>query len=592
MPARDDILAPLLAPIAGDNPAGRWVRDDPIYEKIKEARREDVVAEQGDWKTALKVADHALVVKLTTEVLSTASKDLQLASWWTESMLKREGVVGLLDGVTLMHRLLVDFWDTAYPELEDGDPSLRAGPLDFIGMKLVDALHAAPCTAGKHGFRQYETAALIGSEDETRNEESRRAAREAHGAKGEPQIEQILASVDATPKAWYVELSRTIKDLAKEVYALDMLGNERFADEAPSFRRLLDALESVDRTADLLLARRRAQEPDDTGESGDDTAVAAASTGAVVSVATLGAVPTSDADAAARVVVAARYLRRARPTDPVPYALLRALRWQSLAPADAGGEVPSPALLHAPPTVERARLKGLLLEQRHEELLDGVEERLGATGGGAWLDAQRWAIDAAQALGDDFAPVVQVMRTTLRQLLTTFPMLPQAMLLDETPVANSETLAWLERAGLLRGAGRAAEPSAMEGMPFTPHRPMLDRARAEMAGGRLDRGVALLMADVVRERNERARFLRRLELVTVLVDAGRADIAMPIVEQLLEQLERHKLDAWEDGGVVAQALVLACRAIDATSGDADRRRELYLRICLLDPIAALALAAS
>jgi hypothetical protein len=276
----------------------------------------------------------------------------------------------------------------------------------------------------------------------------------------------------------------------------------------------------------------------------------------------------------------------------VPYALLRALRWQSLAPADVGAEVPSPALLHAPPTAERARLKGLLLEQRHEELLDGVEEMLGATGGGAWLDAQRWAIDAAQALGDDFAPVVQVMRTALRQLLTTFPSLPQAMLLDETPVANAETLGWLERAGLLRGASRAPESSALEGMPFTPHRPMLDRARAEMAGGRLDRGVALLMADVVRERNERARFLRRLELVTVLVDAGRADIAMPIVEQLLEQLERHKLDAWEDGGVVAQALVLACRAIDATSGDADRRRELYLRICLLDPIAALALAAS
>jgi len=39
-------------------------------------------------------------------------------------------------------------------------------------------------------------------------------------------------------------------------------------------------------------------------------------------------------------------------------------------------------------------------------------------------------------------------------------------------------------------------------------------------------------------------------------------------------------------------LVLACRALDATDGDAGRRRELYLRICLLDPIAALALAAT
>ena len=592
MPARDDILAPLLAAIPGDNPSGRPIRDDPVYEKIRDARREDDDADQGAWQRARKVADHAMVVKLTTEVLSTTSKDLQLASWWTESMLKREGVVGLLDGVTLMHRLLLEYWDTVYPELEDGDPSLRAGPLDFVGMKLVESLRAAPCTAGKHGFRQYETALLIGTEEEVRNDDARRLARDAHAAKGEPVIEQVLASVDATPKAWYVDLSRTIADTSAEVYALDAVGNDRFVEEAPSFRRLLDTLESVQRTADALLARRRAQEPDDDG-SGDATGDGDAA-GASGIAATLGAIPTSEADAGARVVVAARYLRRVRPTDPVPYALLRALRWQSLSAPDAGRDVPSPALLHAPPTAERARLKGLVLEQRHEDLLDGVEELLGATGGGAWLDAQRWALEAAQSLGDDFVPVVQVMRNALRQLLTTFPGLPHAMLLDETPVANAETLAWLERSGLLRGSGAraGADSSALEGMPFTPHRPMLDRARAEMAGGRLDRGVALLMADVVRERNERARFLRRLELVTVLVDAGRADIAMPIVEQLLEQLERHKLEAWEDGGVVAQALVLACRAIDANSGNASRRRELYLRICLLDPIAALALAAT
>lgn len=589
MPARADILAPLLAPIPGENPSGRSVRDDAIYEKIKDARREDDDADQGAWQRARKVADHAMVLELTSEVLATASKDLQLASWWTESMLKREGVIGLRDGVALMRGLLENYWDTVFPELEDGDPSLRAGPLDYIGMKLVDSLRAAPCNTAKHGFRQYETALLIGTDEETRSDDARRAARDAHAAKGEPVIEQILVSVDATPKAWYAELSAAIRETTAEVYALDAFGNEHFLEEAPSFRRLLDALEVVQRSADALLARRRLQEPDDDGSGGAESA-GDAGVGAVT--ATLGAVPTSDADAAARVVVAARYLRRARPTDPVPYALLRALRWQSLTASDPGDEVPSPASLHAPPTAERARLKGLMLEQRHEELLDGVEELLGATGGGAWLDAQRWALDAAQALGDDFAPVVQVMRTSLRQLLTTFPGLPQVMLLDETPVANAETLAWLERAGLLRGTPRGTETSALEGMPFTPHRPMLDRARAEMAGGRLDRGVALLMGDVVRERNERARFLRRLELVTVLVDAGRADIAMPIVEQLLERLEAHKLDSWEDGGVVAQVLVLACRALDATDGAKSRRRDLYLRICLLDPIAALALAAS
>ena len=591
MPARAEILDPLLAPIPGDNPSGRSVRNDPIYDKIKEARREDDDADQGAWQRARKIADHAQLISLVGEVLSTTSKDLQLVSWWTESMLRREGVAGLRDGVALMRGLLDRFWDTVFPELEDGDASLRAGPLDYIGIKLVDALRAAPLNPARHGFRQYEAALLAGSEEDARGDDERRKSRDVLTEKAEPLIEQILTSVDATPKAWYVTLCADIRETVADVHALDVFGNERFVDEAPSFRRLLDALESVQRTADALLARRREQEPDDDGSSADGAVAAGVTAGAPDTAALVGAVPTSDADAAKRVVMAARFMRRARPTDPSPYALLRALRWQALSAGGCGDGAPAPALLHAPPTAERSRLKGLMLEQRHEELLDGVEELLGAISGGAWLDAQRWALEGAQALGDDFVPVAHAMRTALRQLLTDFPRLPHAMLLDDTPVANAETISWLERAGLLH-AHRSGELPPLEGMPTVPHRPMLERARAEAAGGRLDRGVAVLMGDIVRERSDRARFLRRLELVTMLVDAARAEIAMPIVEELLEQLDTHKLEVWEECGVAAQALVLACRAIDATDGDKRRRGELYLRICRLDPIAALSLGAA
>ena len=593
MPARDEVLSPLLAPIPGDNPSGRSVRDDPIYDKIREARREDDDADQGDWKHARKIADHGAVVKLTSDVLSTMSKDLQLASWWTESSLKRDGLVGLRDGVALLRGLLENFWETVYPEIEDGDSSMRAGPLDYIGLKLVETVRSAPLSHAKHNFRQYDAAELVGSEAEVREDELRREARDAFAAKGEPVIDTIWAGVDATPKQWYVDLCETIRETTVDLYALDEFGNGHFVDEAPSYRRLLDALEGVQRTAGALLARRRLQEPDDAGSGGEGEGEAAASGGGsgLVS-ASVGAIPTSEADAGARVVVAARFLRRANPLEPAPYALMRALRWRALGPVDPESNAPSASRLHAPPTSERARLKGFLLEERHEDLLDGVEELMGSTSGGAWLDAQRWALDSAMALGDAYAPVVHVMRSTLRQLLSDYPGLPQAMLLDDTPVANAETIAWLERSGLLGGSQRTVDRPPLDGMPSAPHRPMLERARAEVSAGRLDRGVALLMADVVRERSDRARFLRRLELVTVLVDAKRSDIAMPIVEELLDQIESHKLDTWEDGGVVAQAMVLACRAIDATDGNSSRRSELYLRICRLDPIAALALGGS
>ena len=90
MPLRND----LLNPIPGDNPSGRNLRYDPVFDKVKEARREEDDAAQGDWKYERKVADWPLVIKIAGETLATKTKDLQLAAWLTEAALKREGVAG------------------------------------------------------------------------------------------------------------------------------------------------------------------------------------------------------------------------------------------------------------------------------------------------------------------------------------------------------------------------------------------------------------------------------------------------------------------------------------------------------------------
>src|ERR1017187_5175612 len=45
MPLRDD----LLNPISAENPAGESIRYAPVFDKIKEARRQEDDAPQGDW---------------------------------------------------------------------------------------------------------------------------------------------------------------------------------------------------------------------------------------------------------------------------------------------------------------------------------------------------------------------------------------------------------------------------------------------------------------------------------------------------------------------------------------------------------------
>src|SRR3954467_11897109 len=117
MPLRDD----LLNPIPGDIPSGTNLRYAPVYDKIKEARRQDNDAPQGEWQREGKVADYVAIIKLAIEAIAKKSKDLQLAAWLTEALLNREGFPGLLQGLTLIKNLVEQFWDGLWPELDEGE---------------------------------------------------------------------------------------------------------------------------------------------------------------------------------------------------------------------------------------------------------------------------------------------------------------------------------------------------------------------------------------------------------------------------------------------------------------------------------------
>src|SRR6516225_5937548 len=137
----------LLQPIPGSNPGGANLQYEPVYGDIKEARREEDEVPQGDWVAERKLADWPLVIKLTSDALATKSKDLWLAAWLAEALLRKEGYGGLKSGLDLIYGLLDKFWDNLYPKAEadeeeeddeakGGDAALRAAPLAWIGLKL------------------------------------------------------------------------------------------------------------------------------------------------------------------------------------------------------------------------------------------------------------------------------------------------------------------------------------------------------------------------------------------------------------------------------------------------------------------------
>jgi hypothetical protein len=76
-----------------------------------------------------------------------------------------------------------------------------------------------------------------------------------------------------------------------------------------------------------------------------------------------------------------------------------------------------------------------------------------------------------------------------------------------------------------------------------------------------------------------------------MLESGLEAVAMPILRELLEQVETHRLEQWEAGETVARTLGLAYHCMEKVQpGDAAGREALYLRVCRLDPMRAILLA--
>ena len=601
MPLRAD----LLNPIAGPSPAGADLRYDSLYDKIKEARQEDDDAPQGDWQRPRKTADYALVVKLAGEALATRSKDLQLAAWLTEAQLRREGFAGFRGGLELLHAMIVQYWDTLYPPLEDGDPELRSAPLAWVGLALTSAVRSVPLNRAGHDHFKYVESRAVGYEAETSSDPKRSQARQQAIEEGRLKPEDFDAGFEATPKAWYKELSADIQGSVALLATLDELSRERFGDVAPDFRRLQDTLAEVQRVVGQLLARKLELEPDPvelrpasppvsgTGQLGA-VALGGEPEPSRAGSGSMSAEPVDRADTTARVTAAARFLQRTEPHNPSSYLLLRGFRWGELR---AQGSRPDPRLLEAPSSQVRTQLKSLLLEARWAQLLEASEGVMATPAGRGWLDLQRYTLRACAGLGGEFDAVGRAIRGEVRALLTDLPTLTAMTLMDDLPAANPDTRKWLRDEGLSNGAsppdGVEEETFPMSGAAALDRATDegLARAMIEVRAGRPQRAVELLMDELGREKTPRARFLRRTQIARIMVDAGLESIAMPMLQDLLTLIDTHKLAEWEAGDLVAEPMALLYRCIDKLPDDATAgehsRGTLYPRICGLDPLQAI-----
>jgi type VI secretion system protein ImpA len=590
----------ILQPIAEGDPGGQDIRYEPIYTEIKQARIEEEDLPTGDWSRERKTADWPLVVKLSTQALATQSKDLQIAAWLTEGMLNREGLQGLAQSLDLIRRLLEEFWDHLHPRLEEEeDLEFRAAPLDWVGQYLSPTVRLTPINAQGHSLFDRQVARGVGYEGDASSSEKKKERADAI-AEGKLTAEEWDEAVAATPKSWYKGLMAGITDALSALDSLDAVGRDRFGVEAPRLSPLRGALEEVRQAAQPLLDQKLEEDPDpvelveeipevqevhETGEDGPASpgGGSVTPTGAVRESTAISAVPQSRAEAEARVSAAAAFLRKEDPTDPSPYLLLRGFRWGEL--RMRAPEV-DPRLLTAPPTEQRAQLRALLLDERWAELLEGCEQLMATSHGRGWLDLQRYVLEACAGLGSEYDRVSHSIRRALHSLLQDLPRLPTLTLMDDTPTANPATRSWFEELGLAGPETEGSDGTGSRGVRGGGRNPY-DRAMEKVRAGEPEKAIELLIMQAAQEGSERERFLRRSQAAGIMVDVGREAIALPILEDLMAQIEKHGLEEYEAGEVVAQPMGLLFRCMNKMGGNEGQMQELYLRICRLDPMQAI-----
>lgn len=588
---REDILNPISA----DSPAGANFYYDPIMDKIKEARREDDTAPAGEWERELKVADHKLVIKLASETIATKSKDLQIAVWLTESLLKMHGYPGLKEGLDTVRGILEQFWDHCYPEIEDGDLEMRAAPLDWLGSRLDLAIKSVGLLKNGLNYIQYKESRTIPSEADASGSEDKQKARQEAVDDGKITPEDWEAADKGTPNEFMQNVAANLDACLAAVDELTQVTDDKFGNQAPSYSGLKTTLTEVRHNVKLFLKARGISEggeqeaaeeeaqAETAGEAG--AAVGGGFSGGPRGITVTGVVPASREEVAIRLEAISKYLREQDPANPGPYLMLRGFRWGEL--RGLGAE-PDQRELIAPPTEARQAVKRAFLNQDWAGCLSASETVMAGPGGRAWLDVHRYAVKAAEALGYDL--IANAIKNELRSLLADLPELPKWQLLDDSPTANSKTREWIEEILQEQPVAPRAVPEAPPEPPPPPirsGRDPFDVAKEQLKAGSVPRALEPLTAQLSKEITGRGKFERKAQIAWILVESGNDVLAQSFVEECMAMVEAHKLDDWENGPWLAEFLQTFLTCLNRREADWEHRQKIYRTIARLDPARAL-----
>ena len=342
----------LLAPISGENPAGRPLRSDlsptSVYHAIKDARsaaraaeRSVVWSDDATTQSETPRKEWKRLVELAPKVIAEESKDLEVAAWLTEGLVREHGYAGLRDGFSLMRQLIESYWDTLYPLPDEDGLATRLAPVVGLNGEDSDGVLIAPITnipvtvAGSDpplSVADYRRALDL----DRMTDPDKRAQRIEQGVVTLQTFEQALRT---TPREFRASLQEDMEECSEEFEKLCALLEEKCGQDssghaaAPPSSAIRGTLEAC--RSDFQGVVRRLfgdSEGADADEQGDGMAIVQHDGQALGP----GARVKTREDAFRMLLQVAEYFKQTEPHSPVAYALEQAVRW---------GRMPLPELL-------------------------------------------------------------------------------------------------------------------------------------------------------------------------------------------------------------------------------------------------------
>jgi len=331
-PAIIDIDA-LMQAISEENPVGDDLRLKPAstsqYSTIKDARQAARAAERNSMfdDSSTEAAEHwNKIITLAPQILSTEAKDLEIASWYTEALIRKSGFPGLRDGFCLLRSLVELYWGQGlYPAADEDGIETRVAPISGLNGEGTDGVLLAPMrrthitddfAPGPFNLWQYKQAIDLKRMTEG-NERDQQIAKIGFS------MDDIENAVEQSSADYFVNLRDDITICLSEYKALSALLSDHCGSHAPATNKIIELLEETLSAINHIAKHKfpvEAVVSNDAPPEEEEITISASKSPQK------GPISSRD-DAFRQLQAISDFFRRTEPHSPISYVLDKAVRW-------------------------------------------------------------------------------------------------------------------------------------------------------------------------------------------------------------------------------------------------------------------------